>query len=430
MARTLNRLNARFVQTVSEPGRYADGGNLYLDTTNGGRRWIFLFRWKVPSEDGGSADRFKRVEMGLGPLRNVSLVKARALAAQAREWIAEGINPIEARKAERDAAALAAEAQEAAPAPKRVTFGECADELLRNIDGSFRNAKHAAQWRMTLDVYAAPLRAIPVADVSTDNVLEVLKPLWSTKAETASRLRGRIERVLNFAKAKGHRTGENPALWRGHLDQILSKRQRLTRGHHAALAFSDVPAFMVDLRARPAIAARALEFAILTGARSGEVLGARWSEIDLDSASWTIPAARMKAGKAHRVPLSPAALAVLRQMEGSRKMADGKLRDFVFPSQGRDESRDAPLSTMGMAMLLRRMELSVTVHGFRSSFRDWAAEATNTPNEICEMALAHVVENRAEAAYRRGDLFEKRRVLMDDWAAYCGGSLPQDSTPA
>jgi integrase len=275
---------------------------------------------------------------------------------------------------------------------------------------SWRNEKHAAQWEMTLRDYAAPLRRLPVDKITTDDVLSVLKPLWNAKPETASRLRGRIERVLDAAKAKGLRSGENPARWRGHLDQLLPKRQRLTRGHHAAMPYADVPSFMGDLRSRQATSALALEFAILTAARSGEVLGARWDEFDVERAVWIVPAGRMKAGREHRVPLSRRALQIVKELHKTRT------NEFVFPG----EKAGRPLSGMALEMVLRRMRVEdATVHGFRSSFRDWAAECTSSANEVCEAALAHVIENKAEAAYRRGDLFEKRRRLMDAWALYC-----------
>jgi integrase len=275
---------------------------------------------------------------------------------------------------------------------------------------SWRNDKHVAQWEMTLRDYAAPLRRLPVDKISTDDVLLALKPIWSKKAETASRLRGRIERVLDAAKAQGLRSGENPARWRGHLDQLLPQRQQLARGHHAAMSYADVPSFMADLQSRQATAALALEFAILTAARSGEVLGARWVEFDFERAVWTIPAARMKAGREHRVPLSRRALKIVKAMHQVR---DG---DFVFPGQ----KAAMPLSVMALGMVLRRMSIKdATVHGFRSAFRDWAAECTNFTNEVCEAALAHVIANKVEAAYRRGDLFDKRRKLMEAWAVFC-----------
>jgi integrase len=262
---------------------------------------------------------------------------------------------------------------------------------------------------MTLREYAAALRARPVDEITTEDVLAVLKPIWSTKAETASRLRGRIERVLNAAKAKGHRSGENPAAWRGHLENLLPKRQKLTRGDHAALPYADVPAFVGRLRQRDAVAALALEFAILTAARSGEVLGARWAEIDFDGRIWTIPPERMKAAREHRVPLSKRAVAIL------SKLNEGRTGEHVFPGS----LGGLPLSAMAMDMLLRRTGQEVTVHGFRSSFRDWAGNETHFPRELAEHALAHVLGDKAEQAYRRGDALEKRRALMEAWARHC-----------
>ena len=383
MARKINRLNARAVATIAEYGRHADGGGLYLSISpNGGRRWVFLYRWHG-----------KPTEIGFGSARDVTLARARELASQARAKLAEGINPKDARKPTEGA-----------------TFGECADRLLEAMRPSWRNGKHAAQWEMTLRDYAAPLRRLPADKIATDDVLSVLRPLWQDKPETASRLRGRIERVLDAAKAQGLRSGENPARWRGHLDQLLPKRQRLTRGHHAAMNYADVPAFMAELQSRRATAALALEFAILTAARSGEVLGARWEEFDLERGVWSVPATRMKHGREHRVPLARRALAIVTAMHEARN------GDFVFPGQ----KPGKPLSVMALEMVLRRMKIAgSTPHGFRSAFRDWAAECTNFTNEVCEAALAHVIGNKAEAAYRRGDLFEKRRKLMEAWGTYC-----------
>jgi integrase len=275
---------------------------------------------------------------------------------------------------------------------------------------SWRNRKHAVQWERSLRHDAAPLRRLPVDKITTDDVLSVLKPLWNAKPETASRLRGRIERVLDAAKAQGLRTAENPARWRGHLDQLLPRRQKLPHGHHAAMPYGNLPAFMSSLMAREATAARALEFAILTAARSGEALGARWDEFDLKDAIWTVPAGRMKGGREHRVPLAPRALEI------AQAMHEARISDFVFPGQ----KPGKPLSAMTLTLVLRRMKVDgVTVHGFRSAFRDWAAECTHVSNEVCEAALAHAIENKVEAAYRRGDLFGKRRQLMDAWATYC-----------
>lgn len=285
-----------------------------------------------------------------------------------------------------------------------------------NIEGGFRNAKHLAQWKMTLGpAYCGKLRGQHLDDITTDDVLAVLSPIWQKKNETASRLRGRIERVLDAAKAKGLRSGDNPARWRGHLDTLLAKRQKLQQGHHAALPYAEMPAFVAGLRAREAVAARALEFAILTIARSGEVLGATWHEIDMEKKVWTVPAGRMKAGREHRVPLSEAALAVLKAMEPLREAVDGV--SYVFPGQ----RPKRPLSGMAMAMLLRRQkhEQKITVHGFRSSFRDWAGEETSFASETAEASMSHAVGDAAERAYRRGDALEKRRELMNAWAAYC-----------
>lgn len=385
MARQMNRLTARSVATLRKIGRHADGGGLYLSiSANGGRRWVFLFRWIG-----------KPTEIGFGSVRSVPLAHARELAARARQALAEGRNP-RTLKGE----------------TKPLTFGECADMLLESMRPSWRNEKHAAQWAMTLRNYAGPIRSMAVNEVDTAAVLRVLSPIWGTKSETASRLRGRLERVLDFAKAHGHRSGENPARWRGHLDQILPKRRGLTRGHHAAMPYDEVPLFMLRLRALRAPAARALEFIILTAARSGEALGARWEEIDLEKAIWIVPSKRMKGGREHRVPLSPPTLLVLEQLRAMRTS------DYVFAGMRPGK----PLSGMATEMMLRRMKVDVTTHGFRSAFRDWAAETTGFPNEVCEAALAHVIQNKAEAAYRRGDLFEKRRQLMTAWASYCDAS--------
>ena len=383
MAHRVNRLNARAVATIKEHGRHADGGGLYLSISpNGGRRWVFLYR-----------RHGKPTEIGLGSARDVTLARARELARQARANLAEGINPKDVRKGS-----------------KQATFGECADRVIEAMRPSWRNEKHAAQWKMTLLHYAAPLRHLPVDKIDTDEVLSVLKPLWNAKPETASRLRGRIERVLDAAKAQRLRSGENPARWRGHLDQLLPKRQQLTRGHHAAMPYADVPIFISELRLRQATAALALEFAILTAARSAEVLGARWDEFDLERAVWTVPAERMKAGREHRVPLSLRALRIVTDMANSRTS------EFVFAG----EKPARPLSTMSLEMVLRRMKIeNATVHGFRSSFRDWAGNETEYPRELIETALAHVIGDKAEQAYRRSDALEKRRKLMEAWASYC-----------
>jgi len=335
-----------------------------------------------------------------GSADSITLAQARDKAHEARKLVSEGVNPIEAR---REAGKVLA---------GKPTFGQIADALLEAKASEWRNDKHRAQWKMTLETYAKPLRALPVDEVDTEAVLGVLQPIWRTTPETASRLRGRIETVLDAARAKGHisRNEANPARWRGHLDKLLAKRQKLTRGHHAAMPFDDVPEFIGLLRDREAIAALALEFLVLTAARSGEVLGARWAEMDMAAKVWTVPAARMKAGREHRVPLSGRGLAIL------QRLGEAKTGEFVFPGQRSDK----PLSGMAMEMLLRRMKAAgVTVHGFRSAFRDWCGEATSFPREIAEAALAHVAGDATERAYRRGDALEKRRTLMEAWASFC-----------
>lgn len=387
MARQVKKLNARQVASLGEDGRYSDGGGLYFVVGPGAsRRWVFMFRWNG-----------KLKEMGLGGLSSVSLADARAKAEEARRTLAASRNPIDEKRAQeaaRDAA---------------VTFGAFADALVNDISHGFRNEKHKAQWAMTLTTYAAPLRDMKLDAIDTGGVLSVLQPIWQTKNETASRLRGRIERVLDAAKAKGLRTGENPARWRGHLDKLLPKRQKLTRGHHAAMPYEDVPAFIGRLRTPPSVSALALEFCVLTAARSGEVLGARWDEINLDAKIWIVSGQRMKAGREHRVPLSARALAILAQMERVRT------GDNVFPGQRRGK----PLSSMALEMVLRRLKIeNATVHGFRSAFRDWAGETTSFPREVAETALAHAVGDQTERAYRRGDALEKRRKLMDAWARF------------
>ncbi|MEP0322773.1 MULTISPECIES: integrase arm-type DNA-binding domain-containing protein [Hyphomicrobiales] len=387
MARQLNRLSPRKVATISKPGRHADGGGLYLVVGPGAsRRWVFLFR-----REG------KLNEMGLGGLSSVSLADARRKAEEARKTNSEGRNPIAERRAE--------EARREAA----VTFGAFADDLVEDISHGFRNEKHKAQWAMTLKTYAAPIREKGLDQITTDDVLDILKPMWRTKSETASRLRGRIERVLDAAKAKGLREGENPARWRGHLANLLPKRQRLARGHHAAMPYADVPAFLDRLRAAEGVSPLALEFLILAAARSGEVLGARWEEVDREAQVWTVPADRMKGGREHRVPLTDRMVNILDAVEPIRT------GDYVFPGQ----KPGRPLSVMALEMVLRRMKIEdATVHGFRSSFRDWAAEETSFPREVAEAALAHVVGDATERAYRRGDALEQRRRLMNAWADF------------
>ena len=377
------KLTARKVETA-KPGKYSDGNNLYLIVSpTGSRKWVLRFTW-----------RGRAKEMGLGSASTVLLADARDKATAARRKVAQGLNPIEERRRDNGIP----------------TFGEMADSVRETLVAGFRNEKHKAQWKMTLETYAAPLRGKPVDTIVTDDVLAILKPIWMTKSETALRLRGRIEKVLDAAKANGFRQDENPARWRGHLDHLLPKRPKLSRGHHAAMPYEELAKFIAKLRERNALAAQALELCILTAARSGEILGMRWDEVDLGKKLWIIPAERMKAGREHRVPLSSRAISILQKLEKI------KLGEFVFPGQVRHK----PLSNMAMEMVLRRMKLqNVTVHGFRSSFRDWAGNATNFPRELAETALAHVIGDKAEQAYRRSDAIEKRRKLMEAWANHC-----------
>lgn len=389
----------------ARPGRHADGGGLYvLVKPSGARSW--LYRATVAG---------KVRDIGLGPAAGaeaVSLADARELARDKAKEAKSGAIPVsDLRRRTQDAKAAAQAAK-----VSQSSFQTVAEGYVALHEDSWRNDKHRAQWRATLATYAYPhFGDMAVAAIGTEHVLAALQPIWKAKPETAGRVRGRIENILDAAKVQGLRSGENPARWRGHLDHLLPKRARHTRGHHAAMPYAEVPAFMAELAGREAVAARALEFTILTAARSGETLGATWAEVDLAAAVWTIPGARMKAGTEHRVPLSPRAVAILKAIQplNTRDRSDAPL----FPS-----TNGGALSGMAMAMLLRRMVSAVTVHGFRSAFRDWAAESTAFAHEVCEMALAHVIGNKAEAAYRRGDLFDKRRRLMDDWATYCASN--------
>ncbi|ACL59955.1 tyrosine-type recombinase/integrase [Methylobacterium nodulans] len=395
VGREVNKLSARRVQTLTEPGRHADGGGLYLVVDPaGGKRWVFLYRMAG-----------RRREMGLGPVLSVPLARARELAAEARAQVAGGVDPIDARRAP----------PSDEPPPHRITFAEVAEVYMTDRERAWRNAAHRRQWRQTLEVQAASLWAMPVADVNTEAVLAVLRPIWHSKAETARRLRGRIERILDAARVAGHRGPENPARWKGHLDVLLPRAGKLQRGHHNALPYMEVPAFVAEIRQREAQTARALELLILTAARSGEVRGMTWAEVDLVGALWTVPKERMKAKRPHRVPLCARAVEILSKLHLEAPDAEG----LIFPSRN-----DTVLSDMVFAALLRRAKYpDITAHGFRSSFRDWAADETDHPREVIEAALAHMVGDATERAYRRGDALAKRRLLMDDWGAYvCGGA--------
>jgi integrase len=395
MAKRLAVSSARTVETLTKAGRHNAGDNLYLSITKAGsRRWVFLYAY------GG-----QRRELGLGSAANghVTLAQAREKAIEARKLIISGDDPVKVMG--KSARAIA---ERGIP-----NFGSFADDYLTAHGPKFRNDKHKAQWTMTLTTYCASIRSKPVNEIDTTDVLKVLQPIWAKIPETASRLRGRMENVLDSAKAQGFRDGlENPARWKGHLKSILPARQRLTRGHHAALPYDDLPALLRALRAKQSTAALALELCILTATRSGEILNAAWTEFDLVKGVWTIPAIRMKAGQEHRVPLAARAIEILQSLH--------KLKLEHNPHVFAGNAHGKPLSNMAMTMLLKRMnQTEITVHGFRSTFRDWASEQTSFPHEVCEMALAHTIGNKAEAAYRRGDLFDKRRKLMDAWAAFC-----------
>jgi integrase len=393
LSRTLHRLSAVKVAGAKIPGFLADGGNLYLRVAPGGsKQWIFRFALAGKTRDAG-----------LGPFPTISLVKARQEAEKCRRIVAEGIDPIAVRHKERAAAASA----------QVMTFEDCAKAHIASHEASWRNAKHRAQWSSTLVTYAYPkIGNLPVSVIDTGLVMKVLQPIWRTKPETASRVRGRIEAVLNWAKVSGYRDGPNPALWRGHLDQLLPPKTKVRKVvHHAALPYRDMGAFMTRLREHTSMSAIVLEFLILTATRTGETLGALWEEIDLKERMWVIPAERMKADAEHRVPLSARALEIV------KVMAEIRQGDLVF--SGAKQGR--PLSDMSLLMLLRRMGYGdYTSHGFRSSFRDWCAETTSFPREVAEMALAHRIPDAVEAAYRRGDLLKKRSKLMEAWASYCG----------
>jgi len=385
------------VEKLRDPGRYGDGrGGLYLAVSpTRAKSWLFI-----------GTLHGKRHVKGLGSADTVSLVAARREAAELREQLKKGTPPLKAKEKR-----AAAKAQAAAAKADAVTFGEMADELFKSRFQSWRSKKHEYQWHRTLHVHCAPLRNLAVLKIGATDVLGVVGPLWNTKLVTAMRTRARIERVLDFAKAKGYRNGDNPARWEGGLEALLAppkpKRKRVR--HLSALEYSDLPTFMVELRKQQGVAAKALEFTILTAARSGEVLNATWSEINFEKKLWTVPPERMKAEEEHQVPLSERALAILRDMEKLR------MSEFVFP--GYRDGR--PLWGNTVLQVLRQMGHNVTTHGFRSTFRDWVGDRTAFPREVAEGALAHSLSNQTEKAYRRGKALDKRRKLMDAWANYC-----------
>jgi integrase len=392
------------VEKLRDPGRYGDGrGNLYLAVSpTRAKSWLFI-----------GTLHGKRHVVGLGSADTVSLAQARTEATKLKESLKKNIPPVKAREAR-----AIAKAQHAAEKAKAITFGEVAEQLFGSLFQSWRSKKHESQWRQTLDIYCAPLRHLAVSKIGTTEVLQVVGPLWNSKTETAIRVRARIERVLNYAKASKYRDGDNPAVWKGGLEAVLPKpkpkRERVR--HLPAMEYPAVPAFMAELREQETTIARALEFLVLTGARSSEVLQATWLEIDFEKKLWIVPAQRMKAGQEHRVPLSQRALAILHEI------AKQRTSQFVFPGY-----RDGkPLWGNTLLLALRQIGGKVTAHGFRSSFRDWCGDCTHFPREVAEAALAHTIRNQTESAYRRGSALEKRRELMDAWANYCepkGGNV-------
>lgn len=398
---SINRLSALSVRHARDPGYYTDGDGLVLQVSAvGTKSWIFRYRF------GG-----RRHEMGLGSCEFVSLASARELVRGYRQQLREGRNPLLERRQARAALIVAQAGQ--------ITFDQCAAAYVEAHRGSWRSPKHAAQWTSTLARYASPvIGALPVGAVDTELVVKVLAPIWQIKTETATRLRGRIESVLDWATVSKYRHGDNPARWRGHLDFLLANPNKVAPvKNYPSLPWTEMAGFMAELRRKEGVSARSLEFTILTAARSGEARGACWAEINLAQRLWTVPAARMKAAKEHRVPLSDAVIALLRALPDEEGL--------LFPGQ-----KAQPLSDMSLSAVLRRMgRPDITVHGFRSTFRDWAAEAPGNafPREVCEHALAHSLPDRVEAAYQRGDLLGKRIALMQAWADYCAGRMASHS---
>jgi integrase len=397
MPRKAKELSPLEVRRLTRPGRWSVGGTdgLALQVTHSGAR-----SWVLRVAAGG-----RQREMGLGSFPTVTLAEARSKARQHRSLVKQGIDPIASRRAASSAASAERQAQR--------TFAEVAAQYISQHEKSWKNAKHQAQWAATLRTYAEPsIGKLLVRDIRAAHVIGVLEPIWTTKTETATRVRSRIELVLDYAAARGFREGLNPARWKGNLDAALPKASKVARvRHHAAVGVNEASSFMKRLRAQDGMGARALEFTVLTAARSGEVRGATWSEIDLPGAIWKIPAARMKSGREHRVPLAKPALKLLRSLPGDRPP-----EDHIFPGMR------GPLSDMSLTAVLRRMGVSATAHGFRSTFRDWVSEYTEHSSEVAEMALSHAIGDKVEAAYRRGDLFEKRAALMTDWASFLAGS--------
>lgn len=395
MTRLKNKLTAKKVISLKSPGYFSDGGGLYLQVSISlSKSWLFIYKRAG-----------KKFEVGLGGLETRSLAEAREKAQEYQKLLASGVNPLTEKRNQEQKQLLANAAT--------MSFKECADAYINIHKHGLKNKKHIQQWENTIAQYCYPLIGqLSVADIDTALVVKCLEPIWITKNETASRLRGRMEQVLSWATVSKYRTGDNPARWRSHLDKLLPKPSKVQNTkHHPALPYGEIAAFMKQLQQQDGIAAKCMQFTILSVARTNESIGATWDEIDLDAKLWMIPSDRMKAKKEHRVPLSDKCVDLLNEMQSF------KVNDFVFPGQGKG------LSNMAMLKLLDRMERKdITVHGFRSTFRDWAAETTAYPGETVEMCLAHTIKNQAEAAYRRGDLLEKRLCLMNDWARFCSGS--------
>ena len=407
MVRALNRLNARKVESAAA-GKHPDGGGLVLIVKDtGSKQWVFRFK------------HLKReTMMGLGSYPEISLAEARVRAAQGRLLLANGINPIEQGRAQQ------AEAAKGAATKARTTFGQVADQYIKETRESWRNEKHAAQWVMTLEVYCKPIRSIPIEEIETEHVLKVLQPIWRTKPETAQRLRGRIEVVIAYAIARELRADRfNPATWRGHLQMILPADDKSKRGHFDAAPYEEMPQMLSAIRSSDSITARALEFTILTAARTGEVIKARWQEIDFARAVWIRPAEHMKTKRAHSVPLSGRCLEIMREVQALAGGPDS----FVFSGR----SRSGGLSSASLEAVLKRLGIKdgVTVHGFRSSFRDWAGDQTHFPRDVIEGCLAHAIGDKTEAAYRRSDALEKRRSVMVAWLDHCNGQQGMDVIP-
>lgn len=407
MARSIERLTPAFVRKSTKPGMFADGANLWLHVGAGatektGKSWIFRY----------TIDR-RAKSMGLGPIHTVGLAQARQLAQQAREKLNAGIDPLEERKRMRQ--------ERAAAAASLITFQEVLDRYTAAHEIAWKTPKFRAQWKKTVEVYASPtIGKLSVGAVDTGHMVKLLQPIWRTKPETATRVRARVEAILDYARVHGWRAGDNPARWRGHLAKLLPARGKVAKTrHHPALPWKEVGAFMAALRDQGGTGAHALEFAILTAARTGEALGATWGEVDLAAAVWTVPGERMKAAREHRVPLSAPALALLGEMAKARTSDAADAPVFPGAKEG------APLSNMALLMVLRRMgRRDLTTHGFRSTFRDWARESTGYPAEVAEAALAHTIADKTVAAYARGDLFEKRRRLMAEWGEFCARPAP------